>query len=284
MNSLTVREALNRASSFMESLDDGRFLAEIMIRHQLGWDRTQFFLGMNDSLSEEDWSAIERMVNDRLSGIPVQYLIGQQEFYGLLFEVNPSVLIPRPETEILVEQVLKHCDPQAALVGADIGTGSGAIAVSLAVHSQWRMYAVDIAQESLDTAQKNSRTHGVEHQMTFLQGDLLVPLPEPVDILVSNPPYIPSQDILELDVQVKDHEPMRALDGGVDGLDFYRRLCEGLPKVLRPGGFVAFEVGMGQAREVECLMQASGVIERTEVIADLAGIERIVMGKRGKSL
>lgn len=281
MNSVTVREALNRASSFMESLDDGQFLAEIMIRHQLGWDRTQFFLGMNEPISEENWSAIEQMVKDRLSGIPVQYLIGEQEFYGLVFQVNPSVLIPRPETEILVEQVLKRRDPQAALVGADIGTGSGAIVVSLAVHSQWRMYAVDIAQESLDTAQKNSQIHGVENRITFLQGDLLAPVPGPVDILVSNPPYIPSEDILELDVQVKDHEPMRALDGGADGLNFYRRLCQGLPDVLRPGGLVAFEVGMGQAREVEQLMLASGVIVRTEVIADLAGIERIVIGERG---
>ncbi|WP_134702488.1 peptide chain release factor N(5)-glutamine methyltransferase [Ammoniphilus sp. YIM 78166] len=282
MNSLTVREALNRASSFMESLDDGRFLAEMIIRHQLGWDRTQFFLGMNDPVSEENWLAIEQMVQDRLRGIPVQYLIGEQEFYGLRFQVNPSVLIPRPETEILVEQVLKRRNPQAALVGADIGTGSGAIVVSLAVHSQWKMYAVDIAQESLDTAQTNSQIHGVDNRITFLQGDLLAPLTEPVDILVSNPPYIPSEDILELDVQVKDHEPMRALDGGRDGLDFYRRLCQGLPAVLRPGGLVAFEVGMGQARDVEQLMLASGVIEKTEVIADLAGIERIVIGERGR--
>ncbi|MEW9671220.1 peptide chain release factor N(5)-glutamine methyltransferase [Ammoniphilus sp. 3BR4] len=278
MNAITVREALKRASSFMESLEDDRFLAEIIVRHVLGWDRTRLFLGMEEFISMQQWSEVERMVKERLQGVPVQYLIGEQEFYGLSFRVNPSVLIPRPETEILVEQVLHRRDVSDALTVADIGTGSGAIAVSLAVHSQWKVYAVDIAQESLDTAQENSRIHGVEQQITFLKGDLLDPLLQPVDILVSNPPYIPSSDVLELDVQVKDHEPMRALDGGEDGLDFYRRLCKGLPQVLRPGGLVAFEVGMGQARDVEQLLLRTGVIARTEVIQDLAGIERIVIG------
>lgn len=279
MNAITVREALKRASSFMESLEDGRFLAEIIVRYVLGWDRTRLFLGMEEIISMQQWSEVERMVKERLQGVPVQYLIGEQEFYGLSFRVNPSVLIPRPETEILVEQVLHRRDVSAALTVADIGTGSGAIAVSLAVHSQWKVYAVDIAQESLDTAQENSRIHGVEQQITFLKGDLLDPLLlQPVDILVSNPPYIPSSDVLELDVQVRDHEPMRALDGGEDGLDFYRRLCQGLPQVLRPGGLVAFEVGMGQAWDVEQLLLRTGVIARTEVIQDLAGIERIVIG------
>lgn len=278
MNAITVREALKRASSFMESLEDGRFLAEIIVRHVLGWDRTRLFLGMEDRVSEQQWSEMEQMVQKRLQGIPVQYLIGEQEFYGLSFRVNPSVLIPRPETEILVEQVLQRRDPAASLTVADIGTGSGAIAVSLAVHSQWKIFAVDIAQESLDTAQENSQIHGVDKKIAFLKGDLLDPVAQPVDILVSNPPYIPSRDVLELDVQVKDHEPMRALDGGEDGLDFYRRICQGLPQVLRPDGLVAFEVGMGQARDVEQLLLASGVISRTEVIEDLAGIQRIVIG------
>lgn len=284
MNAITVREALKRASSFMEPLEDGRFLAEIIVRYVLGWDRTRLFLGMEDRVSEQQWNEMEQMVRKRLQGIPVQYLIGEQEFYGLSFRVNPSVLIPRPETEILVEQVLQRRDPSAFLTVADIGTGSGAIAVSLAVHSQWKIYAVDIAQESLDTAQENSQIHSVEKQITFLKGDLLDPVPQPVDILVSNPPYIPSKDVLELDVQVKDHEPMRALDGGEDGLDFYRRICQGLPQVLRQDGLVAFEVGMGQARDVEQLLLASGVIARTEVIEDLAGIERIVIGDGKASL
>ncbi|RXT08693.1 peptide chain release factor N(5)-glutamine methyltransferase [Ammoniphilus sp. CFH 90114] len=284
MNSMTVREALRRASSFMESLEDNRFLAEIMIRHVLNWDRTQFFLGMEETITERQWAEVESLVKIRVQGTPIQYLTGEQEFYGLTFKVNPSVLIPRPETEILVEEVLRRRNPQARLSVADIGTGSGAIAVTLAVHSTWKMYAVDIAQESLDTARKNSEVHGVVDRISFLKGDLLSPLPEPVDILVSNPPYIPTQDVLELDVQVKDHEPMRALDGGMDGLDFYRRICDGLSGVLRWEGLVAFEVGMGQAQEVEKLLQESGMIARTEIIKDLAGIQRIVIGEGKRSL
>ena len=167
------------------------------------------------------------------------------------------MLIPRPETEILVEEVLRRRDAKDPLVVADIGTGSGAIAITLAVHSEWKCFAVDIAQESLDLALENSRLNDVEQKVTFIQGDLLEPLREAghkVDILVSNPPYIPTADIAELDVQVRVHEPMRALDGGDDGLVFYRRICAGLPDVLRSGGLVAFEVGIGQAEDVRKLL------------------------------
>lgn len=278
MNACTIREALIRASSLMDSLEDSRFLAEIMIRHVLQLDRTQFFIRINDTLDPRQWEEIESLVHQRVSGIPVQYLIGEQEFYGMPFKVNPSVLIPRPETEILVEEVLHRRDPKAPLKVADIGTGSGAIAIALAKHSSWHLFAVDIAWESLDTAAENSRLNGVEDRVTFLQGDLLTPLQEKVDILVSNPPYIPRQDILELDVQVRVHEPMRALDGGEDGLDFYRRICAGLTEILQPGGMVAFEVGMGQARDVAQLLLASGMVSKTEIVQDLAGIERIVIG------
>lgn len=281
MSGLSVREALKRASSFMQSLEDGRFIAEILLRHVLGWDRTQFFTRMDEEMSANQWSKVQELLQKRLDGIPVQYLIGEQEFYGLPFRVNESVLIPRPETEILVEEVLRRRHADDSLIAADIGTGSGAIAVALAVHSKWKLYAVDIARESLDTAEKNSKLNGVAEQITFLQGDLLAPLPLPVDILVSNPPYIPSQDIEELDVQVRVHEPRRALDGGTDGLDFYRRLCAGLRDVLKEGGLAAFEVGFGQARDVEKLLMESGVIVGTDVICDLAGVERIVIGWRG---
>lgn len=281
MSGLLVREALKRASSFMQSLEDGRFIAEMILRHVLGWDRTQFFTRLDEEISEDQWTKIQELLQKRLDGIPVQYLIGEQEFYGLPFQVNASVLIPRPETEILVEEVLRRRHAGEPLVAADIGTGSGAIAIALAAHSQWKLYAVDIAQESLDTAEENSRLNGVETRITFLQGDLLSPLPEKVDVLVSNPPYIPSQDIEELDVQVRVHEPRRALDGGKDGLDFYRRLCAGLKDVLKESGLVSFEVGYGQAREVEKLLLESGVIVGTDVVCDLAGVERIVVGWRG---
>ena len=280
MKSLTVREALKRASSFLSTLDDGSFIAELMLRHVLGWDRTRFFTHMDEELSDEQWSLVEDMLQKRLSGVPVQYLLGEQEFYGLPFKVDASVLIPRPDTEILVEQVLARRSTEESLKVADIGTGSGAIAVSLAAHSRWRVFAVDIAQESLQVAKENSRLNEVEDRITFLQGDMLTPLTEKVHILVSNPPYIPSQVIETLDVQVRAHEPLRALDGGPDGLDFYRQLCNGIKDAVYEGGLVAFEVGAGQARQVEQLLLDTGVISKTDVVCDLAGIERVVIGEK----
>jgi len=263
----------------MEPLEDAKFLAELFLRHVLGLTRTELFTKIHDELTPTQWEKVEELLNQRKKGVPAQYLLGEQEFYGLPFRVNPSVLIPRPETEILVEEVLKRLDTMASLKGADIGTGSGAIAIALAAHSKWQIYAVDIAQESLDTAQENSQLNGVEEQLTFLKGDLLSPIPEKLDFLVSNPPYIPSQDILDLDVQVRAHEPLRALDGGADGLDFYRRICAGLTKVLKPGGLVAFEIGIDQAAEVQELLLNSGAVQSTEAIRDLAGIERIIIGQ-----
>ncbi|WP_245983572.1 peptide chain release factor N(5)-glutamine methyltransferase [Ammoniphilus oxalaticus] len=280
MSSLTVREALQRASSFLSEIEDGSFLAELIIRHVLGWTRTDFFMRIDERLTVEQWTEIEQLTRKRQAGIPLQYLIGEQEFYGLPFKVDASVLIPRPDTEILVEQVLKLRDPEKPSVVADIGTGSGAIAVTLATHSVWRLYAVDIAADSLRLAEENSRINDVADRITFLRGDLLTPLPEKVDILVSNPPYIPSRDIEQLDVQVRNHEPLRALDGGLDGLDFYRRLCAGISEAVKPGGLIAFEVGMGQARQVEQLLLDTGCIEQTLVVCDLAGIERVVIGTK----
>jgi release factor glutamine methyltransferase len=280
MRSIRLREALQRASLLMQELEDHKFLAELILRHTLDLDRTQFFLRLNDDMTPEQWELAEQLIQKRLSGVPLQYLFGEQEFYGLPFHVDPTVLIPRPETEILVEEVLRRRDTKSTLRVADIGTGSGAIAIALAANASWQIYAVDIAAESLSTAKQNSVLNHVEAKIEFLQGDLLQPLSEKgkVDILVSNPPYIPTEDIAELDIQVRKYEPMRALDGGKDGLYFYRKICAGLPDVLKPNGLVAFEVGKGQAQDVGELLLASGTVKNIDIIQDLAGIERIVIG------
>jgi release factor glutamine methyltransferase len=280
MSGIRLREALQRASLLMRELEDHKYLAELILRHTLDLDRTQFLLNLNEEITPEQWEKTEQLIQKRLSGIPLQYLFGEQEFYGLPFHVDPTVLIPRPETEILVEEVLRRRDPKSPLIAADIGTGSGAIAVALAVNSDWRFLAVDIAAESLETAKRNSTLNHVEAKIDFLQGDMLQPLEGKgkVDILVSNPPYIPTEDIADLNIQVRKHEPMRALDGGKDGLDFYRKICSGLPHVLQPNGLVAFEVGRGQAQDVAALLLASGTVQKIDIIKDLAGIERIVIG------
>ncbi|WCK54364.1 peptide chain release factor N(5)-glutamine methyltransferase [Aneurinibacillus sp. Ricciae_BoGa-3] len=288
---VSIREALKRASLFLEAkgIEDALFLAEYAIRHVKGWDRTRFFASMGDELSQQDWLKVESIIKRRGEGEPFQYIVGEQEFYGLTFKVNPSVLIPRPETELLVEEILKKATslwpPEEKLAVADIGTGSGAIIVTLAVegNNNWEYIATDIAQESLDTAALNAKNNGVGDKISFVQGDLLAPLRERdqrVDILVSNPPYIPSYDVTQLDVQVKAHEPLRALDGGEDGLDFYRRMARDLPDVLQNKALLGLEVGIHQSEAVRGLLLDTGLFHKVYIIDDLQGIGRHVLGLR----
>ncbi len=291
MSATTVREALQKASHFLRenNIDDAAFLAEYAIRYALGWDRTRFISGMSQSLTEEEWDRIEAIIRRRAAGEPMQYIVGSQEFYGLEFEVNPSVLIPRPETELLVEEVVKRSrelwSEDAELSVVDIGTGSGAIAVTLAVigGTSWKVMATDIAEESLTTARLNAERHCVEHKLSFVQGNLLDPLLQQehtVDILVSNPPYIPSFDVTQLDIQVKDHEPLRALDGGEDGLDFYRQMIQGLPCILKARALLGWEVGIHQAEIVRGWLEDTGLFSEVYIVRDLADIGRHVIAVR----
>lgn len=291
MDPITVREAMQQASRFFESknIPDGPFLAEYILRHCLGWDRTAFLTRLQEPLPPDSWDKIAEIIERRASGEPLQYIFGEQEFYGLPFHVNPSVLIPRPETELLVEEAL-HRIPEIfpeeqTLVVVDVGTGSGAIIVSMAVFGspRWKYLALDISPEALKTAEGNARRNGVSQQISFFEGDLLSPFQDgkvPIHVLLSNPPYIPSADIEELDPQVKDHEPLSALDGGIDGLDLYRRMISQLPPVIGEKAFVGFEVGMGQAEDVKALLEDTGLFQETYIINDYAGIGRHVIAIR----
>ncbi|EJL40362.1 release factor glutamine methyltransferase [Brevibacillus agri] len=284
----TIREAQVRASSFLreKGAKDPLFEAELMIRHCLGWDRTRYLISMAEPIAAETLAKLDELCQRRSRHEPLQYMFGEQEFFGRAFTVRPGVLIPRPETEILVEQVLAAAAaiwPESeALAVADIGTGSGAICITLALEKpHWQVTTVDLSPDATAVARENAERLGAS--VRFLQGDLVQPLlaaGEKVDILVSNPPYIPSRDVDELDEEVRLHEPRLALDGGDDGLDCYRRLCEALPALLKDKAVVAFEVGIHQAQDVATLLQASGVIEQVQIVPDLAGIERVVIGVR----
>jgi len=284
----TIREALLRASSFLRDagVKEPPFEAELMIRHCYGWDRTRFLVSLHEPIGQTQLLQLQELCERRSRHEPLQYLFGQQEFYGRSFQVGPGVLIPRPETEILVEQVLLRASrlwPSAApLHAADIGTGSGAIAVTLACERpNWRVTTVDLSPDAIAIARGNADRFGAH--VRFLQGDLVEPLLEQgenLDILVSNPPYIPSRDVDALDQEVRAYEPRLALDGGDDGLDCYRRLCAALPRLAKDRVLVAFEVGIHQARDVGVMLSTSGVIDEVEIIPDLAGIERVVIGWR----
>ena len=263
--------------------------AEVLLCEVLGLDRLYLYIQRGRNLTQEENEGFERFMEKRLQGIPLQYIIQRQEFMGLDLYVEEGVLIPRPDTEILVETVLNWVKEemdfksrQEPLKIVDLGTGSGAITVSLAKYiEKVHVYSVDLSEKALSIGRKNAEKHGVLEKITFLQGDLLQPLAEKglfdqVDILVSNPPYIPAKDIDDLQIEVAKFEPRMALDGGPDGLDFYRRIIEQGDQFLRHGGRMALEVGHDQGDAVKNMMVLKKSYANIQKHQDLAGIERVV--------
>ncbi|MCG1021328.1 peptide chain release factor N(5)-glutamine methyltransferase [Sutcliffiella horikoshii] len=289
---MKVYEALNWASSFLKKNDRDENAGELLLRHHMKLDRAQLFSRMQEMMPMEMQSSFIFNVHKHVAGIPVQYLMGKEDFYGRSFFVSEEVLIPRPETEELVvgvlDRVKKHfgagfeADAEKLSV-VDVGTGSGAIAITLALeNSRLSVKATDIAGESLEVAIDNAEA--LEADVEFLQGDLLLPFIEQdikVDVVVSNPPYIPQKEYEGLSTVVKDFEPYRALVGGVSGLEFYERFMDELPKVLKERAIVAFEVGMGQGEDVKGLLEKTFPHATVEVVLDINGKDRMVFAEIG---
>ncbi|TCP57713.1 release factor glutamine methyltransferase [Tumebacillus sp. BK434] len=289
----TIREALLRASRFFEEkgVRAPQFNAELLLQHVLRIDRTRMLVRFQEPFPQAEREAFDRLLARRGAGVPLQHLTGEQEFYGRPFYVSGDVLIPRPETELLIERVLQEQGAFDAPVIVDIGTGSGAIALTLAL--EWpaaQVFAVDISPAALQMARRNAERLGVADRVEFLQGDLVQPLAARglrPQIVVSNPPYIPTADCEQLDVEVRDHEPRLALDGGADGLYPYRVICGALPKLWPDDGpaFVAYEVGIHQDRDVEAMIRAAlpaGESGETGIVPDWQGIGRVIWGRRGE--
>ncbi|MDP4096110.1 peptide chain release factor N(5)-glutamine methyltransferase [Paenibacillus sp. P96] len=279
----SIREALAEASSFLGTVGvmEPQHNARLLLEYVLGLEGTAFYAELGQPFPADRAAEWALVVNRKAAGEPAQYIIGSQEFYGRPFSVNPSVLIPRPETELLVEAILQHGDllwPGGAPRALDIGAGSGAISVTLAAERpRWRVMAGDISTAALEVAARNAEANGVSVELR--DGDLLRPFArEAVDILVSNPPYIPAADIAELQPEVRDHEPRTALDGGPDGLGPYRAMMSQLPLLAAPPRLIGFELGMGQARDIARLLEEAGHWSRIVIVPDLAGIERHVLG------
>jgi len=276
--------ALARATAILASLanDEARLEAEVLLRHVLGLTRAQLYTQLDRPLLPDQAAAYDALLQRRLAHEPVAYLTGHREFFGLDFLVNRRVLIPRPETELLVElglseaRRLAHLAP-AGLVIADVGTGSGCVAVSLAVHLPTaRVYALDASVQTLAVAAENCRRHGVAGRVIFLPGDLLEPLLEPVNIIVANLPYIPRPELATLPPEIRLHEPLAALDGGEDGLAAIRRLLAEAPAHLLPGGVVLLEIGQGQGQAVAALARQHFSAAAIAVHGDSGGRERVV--------
>ncbi|SHJ65261.1 peptide chain release factor N(5)-glutamine methyltransferase [Paramaledivibacter caminithermalis] len=280
---ITIHKALQEARDKLENKTATPLLdAQVILCHVLKVDKLYLIMHKERILTKEEVYEYNEMIKKRLCGVPVQYIIGKQEFMGLDFHVEEGVLIPRPDTEILVEKVLNSIDKDDKYNIVDIGTGSGAITISLAKYMEGsHVYSIDISKKALDIAAKNAESHGVLSRITFLNGSLFKPLNDigvegQIDILVSNPPYIPTADIENLQIEVSKFEPKLALDGGEDGLDFYREIINTAPKYVRSGGLIALEVGHDQARRViELMKEKKGYVD-IEITKDLSGIERVV--------
>ena len=276
----TVAEVLQTATERLTAseVDSPRLDAEILLAHVLGWRRLTLYVESEKILPLEKILRFNDLITQRLKKIPVAYLTGTKEFMGLAFAVNEHVLIPRPETEILTELVGEYLRSLGGEVNfADLGAGSGAICISiLKFVKSARAFAVDVSAEALNVAKFNAEKFHVEDRIKFFQGDLFAPLEGKIfNAIISNPPYIPTGELETLLAEVK-REPRLALDGGEDGLNFYRRIISGAPKFLSARGILAFEVGINQAAAVKNLMAAN--FADVKIFKDLAGIERVVAG------
>jgi release factor glutamine methyltransferase len=251
--------------------------AELLLEHVLGCDQTALLTHPERLLAVEELKQFDRLVERRLASEPMQYLTGEQEFFGLRFEVSPAVLIPRPETEHLVEAVLQRFAREEAVRIVDVGTGSGAIAVALA-HAlpQSQVTAVDLFPAALEVARRNAERHGVIDRLMLLTSDLLAAVDRTdFDAVVANPPYIAAGEALE--PQVANYEPHSALYAGSTGLEVYERLIPQAARVLKPGGWLMLEIGYGQSPALKNLMHGwAGVI----LVNDLQGIPRVVLGQK----
>jgi release factor glutamine methyltransferase len=251
--------------------------AELILAHVLGCDATALLTHPERMLSAKEAEQFEALLKRRLASEPVQYLTGTQEFFGLLFEVSPDVLIPRPETEHLVEAVLERFNREANLRIVDVGTGSGAIAVAIA-HAlpRSRVTAVDLYLSALEIARRNAERHGVIDRVILLQSDLLAAAGSmEFDVVVSNPPYIADGEVLE--VQVANYEPPSALYAGPTGLEIYQRLIPQAHTVLKPRGWIIMEIGHGQEAALRALLEAWSEVS---FVPDLQGIPRIVQAQK----
>lgn len=276
----SVFEVLKAASEQFSAahIDNPRLDAEILLAHVLKWRRLQLYVDSDKILPLESVLRFNQLVNRRLEGFPVAYLTGTKDFMGLTFAVNENVLIPRPDTEILAEGVGKYLRGLGReVIFADLGAGSGAICISILKFVQSaRACAVDVSADALEVAKFNAIKFHVDDRIKFFCGDLFEPLTGKFDAIVSNPPYIPTNDLKTLQSEVK-REPRLALDGGADGLNFYRRIFSEAPRFLVKGGLLAVEIGINQAQAVKTLAEAAGFVD-IQIFKDLAGIERVVTG------
>lgn len=278
---MTIKEIIIRYSKELEEISPTpRLDVETLLQKALDVDRLYILLNLERNLSEDEEKLFNKFINERLNNRPIAYIVGNREFMGLDFYVQEGVLIPRPDTEVLVEEVIELGKNKGPINILDIGTGSGAITVSLAKYlDNVKVTSVDISDIALEIGKKNAISNNVDDKITFIKSDLFTNIDKNMkfDIIVSNPPYIKREVIETLDKQVKDFEPYNALEGGIDGLDFYRAITTQAKNYLNKDGILAYEVGYDQSEDVGKLMEKDGY---TNIYTrkDLQQIDRVVIG------
>ncbi len=292
---LTIAEAINKAASTLSArgVSDARLDAEVLLRFILNRDRAWFMTHADEPLDEDKQGLFEKAVTRRAKREPLQYIVGSQEFWGLDFIVGPDVLIPRPETELVVETALKitghgrrSTEGDTPFMIVDLCTGSGCIAVSLAREIRnARLFAIDTSGKALAIARENARKHGVSERIRFLEGDLFQPLEEldvrgQVDIVTANPPYIRSGDLRGLQPEVRDFEPEIALIAGPMGKELHQKIIDRAPAFLKRHGALIMEMGEGQAEGLIEIMNKNGRYAAPEILKDLAGIDRVIVAEK----
>jgi len=282
----TIKRLLNWTTQYFTKncIENPRLDAEVLLADSLKTNRLSLYLNYDKPLQRDELRDYKKIIRRRAKRKPLQYIIGYQEFWSLKFKVNEGVLIPRPETEVLLEEalnILLHVKPSKNRIDIlEIGTGSGAIAITLAKEiRKGTIIATDISDTAIKIAKENARMHGVENCVTFLKGSLFQPVRENVglfNLVISNPPYIPTVDFKNLQPEVRDFEPRIALDGGEEGLRFYHQIIPQVGRYLAKDGWLMLEVGKGQSDKVEELIESTGGFHPPSIVKDLSGVERVI--------
>jgi release factor glutamine methyltransferase len=280
---MTLAQALQQSAYVLSAngIEDSHIDARMLLGHAANLSPVQIYTEPEQRLSREEKDKLQKLIRRRLQHEPTAYILKHKEFYGIDFYVDSRVLIPRPETEILVDAALKFAGSRRYLTGpllvADIGTGCGAIAISLALNLPGsKVYATDLSSSALEVAKLNCENHKVTEQVTLLSGNLLQPLPEPVDLILANLPYIKNSELPSLSPEIAKFEPRMALDGGRNGLDYIRQLLEQVKEQINTGGCLLLEIGRNQEKDVSRLIQSCLNEVNSRFIADFNGINRVV--------
>jgi release factor glutamine methyltransferase len=284
--SWTILKTLQWTADYFKhhGIENGRPTAEVLLAHCLQCKRIDLYLRYDQPLQADELSRFKALIQRRGRREPDAYIIGQKEFWSLSLRVTPVVLIPRPETECLVEAALERCPDHEAIQVLELGTGSGAISIALAhEREQWRFWASDISSEALDVARENARRLLGTDKIEFVRGSWFEPFARQkgcFDLVIANPPYVPADDLAGLEPEVRQFEPRAALDGGAEGLDCLRHIIQTAPDYLKPSGWLILEMGYDQADAVKALGRRCGAYHFMEVAKDYSGLDRIALFQR----